>query len=125
MFQFLPMIASLLQGQQQKQEQQKHDNMAAMLGQAPSAGGAQASAPGAGIMGMAGQMLGGRSSAGAAKDNESLGEATNGISWNDKPVYGHSEPDKEPDKDSDDMLQGMYGDKENAPDDEDLLNMKV
>lgn len=91
------MIASLLQGQQQKAEQGKHDAMSAMLGQVPNAGGAPAQqSPGAGIMGMAGQLAKGM---GGAK----------------KPA----EPD------SDDMLQGMYGDKENAPDDEDLLNMKV
>lgn len=90
------MIAGLMQGQQKQKEQQKQNAIGAMLGQAPgqSAPQQQGGGMGAGIMDMAGKMMGGMEQ------------------------KAHKEPD------SDDMLQGLYGDKGNI-DDEDLLNREV
>lgn len=60
MFQFLPMIAGLLQGQGKKQEQQKQDRIGAMLGKAPMAGADSGNGGGAGMLQAIGGMMGGQ-----------------------------------------------------------------
>jgi hypothetical protein len=118
MFQFLPMLAGLLQGNQQKQEQQKQDKISAMLGHAPmqkQGGGGGAG----GLMGMAGGLMGGMGgkpeASGPSGDDMLQGMYGNaGGGQHQGPVSdedllsmhpGHKEPDAEPDNDVDDYLK--------------------